>query len=91
MFLEGKIENFCILLDFDNCSLYSCPFDFIKEFVSNIQRQFNDCRSKIFIINPPYLVSVSWSLVKTLFSEVTNSMILFLNSKNMEALYKEVD
>jgi hypothetical protein len=37
MFLEGKIENFCIILDFDNVSLYNCPFDFIKEFVTNIQ------------------------------------------------------
>jgi hypothetical protein len=34
---------------------------------------------------------MSWSLIKTLFSEVTNSMILFVNSKNMDALYKEVD
>lgn len=90
MFLPGKVECFSFILDMTELSLYSVPVSFLQDTIMMIKRLFPECRSQIFILNPPYVVTLSWYIVKNIISEQTNSLIKFITSKDLSLLHQAI-
>lgn len=74
MFVPGKVENWMAIIEMKNFSLFSLPYKVLSRFNKTIQKvikimteNFLNVVEKQFILNAPYLMRKSWSIVESLF------------------------
>ena len=63
MFIPYHIENWIILIDIHEKGIMSLPLGMLKSFIINMQINFSGRLEKMFIVNPPWILRKSWSII----------------------------
>jgi hypothetical protein len=81
MMVEGRIENFILIIDCKDISIFNAPYAMLKSVLSTAQGLFK-CRAKaVFFLNAPAAFSVLWRTLKFSLDEITASKAQII-SKN---------
>lgn len=67
MYLKGKIENQVVILDLKGVGAWSLPIDLIKKLIHIITINFTCSLHKMYILNPPGIIKMSWNVIKSNF------------------------
>eukprot|EP00919_Chromeraceae_sp_WS-2016_P023355 GHVR01055488.1.p1 GENE.GHVR01055488.1~~GHVR01055488.1.p1 ORF type:complete len:515 (-),score=130.90 GHVR01055488.1:146-1690(-) len=83
----GKVETMVVLVDLKGVSLLNVPMKAMKEMSSLLTRQYPFRLHSMYVVNAPTLISMVWGAVKVTLSEVQQSKINFVSSK--DKVFKE--
>jgi hypothetical protein len=90
MLVEGRIENFVLLIDCKDISIFNAPYNLLKSVLSTTQGLFK-CRAKaIFFLNAPAAFSVLWRTLKFSLDEVVISKARVIGQNTCDELKEMV-
>lgn len=82
MLIPGQIENWVVIVNFENCSLLTLPNEF-KMFIQQMQDNYRSRLGKSFIVGLSPLMSFFLKLVISCLEETTQKKIQILDKKNL--------
>lgn len=68
MFVPYYVENWVIILELNNLSLFSIPVTLIRKIIDMCQRNYTSTVEVMYILNPSYFLMNAWNFVKSTFS-----------------------
>ena len=71
MLVEGRIENFILIIDCNDISLFNAPYAMIKSVLADVQGLFKCKVKQIFCLNAPAAFSVLWRTVSFSLDAIT--------------------
>jgi hypothetical protein len=86
MFLPGFVENWIILLETQEMSLWDIPIGYIRAVISMTQAHFPSTMHKLYILNPSFILNASWSIVKAMIDPETSDKIAFVKKSKFSEL-----
>lgn len=91
MLIPGQIENWNIICDLSNISLYSIPSD-LKKILQVIQDNYKSRLNAMYIINLGSFGNLLWGLIKKMLGDGIERKIRMIGSsnKNYKDLYKSI-
>lgn len=86
MMVEGRIENFILLIDCKDISIFNAPYAMLKSILATAQGLFK-CRARaIFFLNAPAAFSVLWRTLRFSLDEVTASKAQIVSKNTCDEL-----
>lgn len=86
----GVVENFLMVIDCSNLSVWNMPYNMIKAVTSTIQTCYKAMSRGTFIINAPKTFSVVWQVVKYFLDAVVVQKVQITSENTCEALQNYV-
>ena len=77
MLLPGQIENWVIILDFNNMGLFTFPVMSFKKMIGFLQSNYRARMYKLYAVNTPNSIWVPWKAVQVFLEENTVSKVSF--------------
>eukprot|EP01017_Pseudomicrothorax_dubius_P033820 TRINITY_DN4565_c0_g1_i6.p1 TRINITY_DN4565_c0_g1~~TRINITY_DN4565_c0_g1_i6.p1 ORF type:complete len:412 (+),score=92.29 TRINITY_DN4565_c0_g1_i6:55-1290(+) len=91
MFLPGHVEEWVVIQETIDLSLFKLPQKHIKTISEVTQTNFPCYLCKMFMLNPPFIVRVSWNMLKGFFDPMTAEKIDMLNGSTLNEIQTLVD
>lgn len=88
--ISGQLENWIIITDLRDVSLFSLPSD-IKEFLKVMQSNYRARLYINYIIGMNFILRGIWAIVKTWLDPETNKKIQILGSTEFDPLFKQIN
>jgi hypothetical protein len=63
MLVNGIVENWILILDVDNLSVFSIPIKAISKIVECTSTYFCTRMEHMFLINPSFVLKTGWNLI----------------------------
>ena len=87
MLLEGKIENWVVVMDMNKMGVMEMPYSVIKELNQHLQSNFRNRMFVLYLINAPSMISIPWKVCKGFLDESTVKKIHIQSDKDMSKLF----
>lgn len=81
MFLGGKIENWIFIIDTKGKGIFDLPLKALGMIIDVMQVNFGGHLEKLFILNPSFGLSTTWSVIEKMIDEEAAQKIKFLKKK----------
>ena len=71
MFLPGQVENWVIIYDLAELGITEIPVSVGKEMIQMMSRNYGGRLYRLWVVNAPFTVALSWKVVSTFLDKVT--------------------
>ncbi|KAL4447108.1 hypothetical protein ABPG74_013960 [Tetrahymena malaccensis] len=88
MLLPGQIENWVIILDFNQMGLFSFPVMSFKKMIGFLQSNYRARMYKLYCVNTPNSIWVPWKAVQLFLEENTIQKVNFSKQNTPTDLFK---
>eukprot|EP00397_Hematodinium_sp_SG-2012_P014990 GEMP01015258.1.p1 GENE.GEMP01015258.1~~GEMP01015258.1.p1 ORF type:complete len:572 (+),score=99.13 GEMP01015258.1:139-1854(+) len=86
MIFPGNVENLCVLVDMDGMSLMQTPVSALKHIVGVLSSHYMGRLYKIYILQCPALISMTYSLMKNFITDRQQQKLDFLSANDLSHL-----
>lgn len=91
MYKPYFIENLVIIMDVEKKGVVGFPFKAVKQIIDATNLNFCCSLHRLFIVNPSFIFSTGWSMVKGWLDPETTKKIVFLKKKEFHVLQKDIN
>ena len=91
MLIPGKIENWFIISDLCNRSIFKLPVKQLKNIISSLKTVYR-CRVVTnYVLNSPSTISVAWKVAKKFLDEISVRKISIKSECNTPAMFEHIN
>ena len=87
MFIPGQVESWIILYDLGGMGITDIPMGTLKEVLGTISANYGGRLYKMFTVNAPSLVSISWKAVSTFLDPITVDKVTISKTNTDKKLF----
>lgn len=81
MFREYHIENWIMIIDLANRSVFNLPINKLKTIIGSMSTNYCATLEKMYMINPPWVVKKAWSMIEGMIDPETAAKINMITDK----------
>lgn len=90
LMIEGKIEQWRVIIDLTACGVLNIPFSTLKDITRNLSCNYRSRLSKMLILSAPLVVTGLWRMLKSIIPVVTQQKITITSSEIEKKLLEQV-
>lgn len=90
MFIDGKVENWIFVIDTKNKGIFDLPLKALGVIIDIMQVNFGGHLEKLYILNPSFGLSTTWSVIEKMIDEEAASKIKFLKKNKLDVLQTDI-
>lgn len=83
MMVGGKIENWIFIIDTREKGIFDLPLKALGVIIDIMQVNFGGHLEKLFILNPSFGLSTTWSVIEKMIDEEAAAKIKFLKKSKL--------
>jgi len=91
MLLPGQVENWVVIADLGKQGITSLPISSIKQVFGYLQNNYRARMHKSYIVNAPFMVQATWTMVKPFLEETTIEKISLSSGNSSADMFKHVN
>ncbi|SCP04604.1 CRAL/TRIO domain-containing protein, putative [Plasmodium ovale] len=91
LFIEGKIEQWRVIIDLTSCGVLNIPLGTLKDISRCLSCNYRSRLSKMLVLSAPLFVSGMWHMLKSIIPVVTQQKITITSSEIDKKLLDQVD
>lgn len=91
MFLPGQVESWDIIYDLAGMGITEIPTGILKSIIQKLSAHYGGRLYKLWVVNAPMTVSISWKIVSTFMDAVTVNKIKISKSKSDKDIFNLCD
>ena len=76
MMVQGKIENWCTIMDMSDVGMTQIPVNDLKVFMSHLQNNFRGRMFRTFVVFSPMLLRALWNIIWAWIDEYVQQKII---------------
>ncbi|CRH00146.1 CRAL/TRIO domain-containing protein, putative [Plasmodium relictum] len=90
LLIEGKIEQWRVIIDLTSCSVLNIPISALKDISRNLSCNYRSRLSKMLVLSAPLVVTGIWHMLKSIIPVVTQQKITITSSEIEKKLLDQV-
>jgi len=90
MFIDGKVENWIFVIDTKSKGIFDLPLKALGVIIDIMQVNFGGHLEKLYILNPSFGLSTTWSVIEKMIDEEAASKIKFLKKNKLDVLQTDI-
>ncbi|KJP90171.1 hypothetical protein AK88_00019 [Plasmodium fragile] len=91
LFIEGKIEQWRVIIDLSSCGVLTIPIGTLKDISKCLSCNYRSRLSKMLILSAPLFVTGMWHMMKSIIPVVTQQKITISSAETDKNLLEQVD
>ncbi|GAB66552.1 hypothetical protein PCYB_093370, partial [Plasmodium cynomolgi strain B] len=91
LFIEGKIEQWRVIIDLSHCGVLNIPIGTLKDISKCLSCNYRSRLSKMLVLSAPLFVTGMWHMLKSIIPVVTQQKITISSSEIDKRLLEQVD
>nr|SCN60482.1 CRAL/TRIO domain-containing protein, putative [Plasmodium chabaudi adami] len=91
LFVEGKIEQWRVIIDLSSCSVLNIPVSTLKEISQSLSCNYRSRLSKMLVLSAPFFISGMWHMLKSIIPYNTQQKISITSAEIDKKLLNQVD
>ncbi|SBT71374.1 CRAL/TRIO domain-containing protein, putative [Plasmodium malariae] len=91
LFVEGKIEQWRVIMDLSSCGVLNIPIGTLKDISRCLSCNYRSRLSKMLVLSAPLFVTGIWHMLKSIIPVVTQQKITISSSEIDKKLLDQVD
>lgn len=90
LLVDGKVEQWRVIIDLAGCSTYNLPVRTLKDVAMTLTKNYRGRLNELFFVNSTLVLWSIWQLVNVVLPETTRQKISILTSDYGSTLFKAV-
>lgn len=90
LLIEGKIEQWRVIIDLTACGVLNIPISTLKDISKNLSCNYRSRLSKMFVLSAPLVVTGMWHMLKSIIPTVTQQKITITSAEVEKKLLDQV-
>lgn len=91
MFIPGQVENWDIIYDLGGMGISEIPINTIKSMMQKLSSNYGGRLYRLWVVNAPLTVSISWKMVSVFLDQVTVDKIKISKSSTEKDIWNLCD
>lgn len=91
LFVEGKVEQWRVIIDLSSCNVLNIPITTLKEISQSLSCNYRSRLSKMLVLSAPFFISGMWHMLKSIIPYNTQKKISITSSEIDKKLLEQVD
>ncbi|KMZ80380.1 hypothetical protein PVIIG_06018 [Plasmodium vivax India VII] len=91
LFIEGKIEQWRVIIDLSSCGVLNIPIGTLKDISKCLSCNYRSRLSKMLVLSAPLFVTGMWHMLKSIIPVVTQQKITISSAEIDKRLLEQVD
>ncbi|EUT83504.1 hypothetical protein PFAG_03380 [Plasmodium falciparum Santa Lucia] len=90
LLIEGKVEQWRVIIDLTSCSVLNIPIATLKDISKNLSCNYRSRLCKMLVLSAPLVVTGIWHMLKSIIPVVTQQKITITSSEKEKKLLDQV-
>ncbi|SOV23354.1 CRAL/TRIO domain-containing protein, putative [Plasmodium sp. DRC-Itaito] len=90
LLIEGKVEQWRVIIDLTSCSVLNIPIATLKDISKNLSCNYRSRLCKMLVLSAPLVVTGIWHMLKSIIPVVTQQKITITSSEKEKKLLDHV-
>ena len=91
VFIPGQVESWNLIYDLGGMGLSEIPTTLLKNVLKKISLNYGGRLSKLWIVNAPSSVSMSWKIVSAFLDDVTVNKVKIVKKNTDKSIFEICD
>ncbi|EUD67124.1 hypothetical protein C922_02274 [Plasmodium inui San Antonio 1] len=91
LFIEGKIEQWRVIIDLSSCGVMNIPIGTLRDISKCLSCNYRSRLAKMLVLSAPLFVTGIWHMMKSIIPVVTQQKITISSSEVEKKLLEQVD
>lgn len=90
MMLDGKVENWIFIIDTKGKGIFDLPLKALGVIIEVMQVNFGGSLERLYILNPSFGLSTTWSVIEKMIDDEAAAKIKFLKKNKIELIQDDI-